>query len=114
MSGKDCVFCRVIRGEIPSTKLAETAKAIVIRDINPQAPTHLLVIPKVHVESITHLEDTTLVAEMFDLIKKVTQDIGLDKTGFRTSINTGKGGGQTVFHLHAHVLAGRAMSEKMG
>jgi len=100
-----CVFCRIVRGEIPSPRLRETDQAIVIRDIQPNAPVHLLVIPKRHVASLAEgpLPEAEL-GHLLNLATDAARDAGLLPAGFRTVINTGAGGGQTVFHLHVHVL----------
>ena len=113
MASADCLFCKIIEGKIPSQKVRETEKVLVIRDIQPVAPTHYLFIPKEHFASIAHvpLEKMSMMADIFSEIRKVADEGGFSDAGFRTVINTGKGGGQTVFHLHVHFLAGKSMSE---
>ena len=103
----DCLFCKISRGEIPSERVYEDDKVFVIKDINPQAPVHLLVIPHAHIESLNDLseEDGALMAHIMGLLPKLAKEQGLD-TGFRTIINTGRGGGQVIFHLHVHLLGG--------
>ncbi len=113
-----CIFCRIISGEIPSPRILETESAIVIRDIQPQAPTHLLVIPKKHCASLDELftvssgaeEAVRSAGELLSIAHRAAQLQGLLPGGFRTVINTGEQGGQTVFHLHVHVLGGRSLA----
>jgi len=102
-----CLFCKMSAGEIPAERIYEDDKVFVIKDINPQAPVHLLVIPHAHIESLATLdaEDDALMAHIMRLLPKLAEQQGLD-TGFRTIINTGRGGGQVIFHLHLHLLGG--------
>lgn len=104
-----CLFCRIVAGEIPSPRLAESEQAIAIKDISPQAPFHALVLPKRHVNSLAHVTDAALIGDVMMLASQVARDAGLDDGGYRVVLNTGDDGGQTVHHLHAHVLGGRAM-----
>ncbi len=106
----DCLFCRIAAGEIPSDKVYEDDKVLVFRDIDPKAPTHLLVIPKEHVASCGAItpENSPLVAYLFEVIAKVTEQLGIRE--FRVVSNCGATAGQSVFHLHFHVLAGRDMT----
>ncbi|MCD6363489.1 MAG: histidine triad nucleotide-binding protein [Synergistetes bacterium] len=106
---RDCVFCRIIRGELPSEKLYEDGKVVVIKDINPQAPFHALVIPKEHVENVLEVEDGALFSHIFRVIRLVVERYGLAEKGFRIVNNCGYEGGQTVYHLHFHILGGRLM-----
>lgn len=103
----DCLFCKISTGEIPSERVYSDDKVFVIKDINPQAPVHLLIIPHAHIESLADLsaEHDILIAHIMRLLPKLAQDQGLDE-GFRTIINTGRGGGQVIFHLHVHLLGG--------
>ena len=103
----DCLFCRIARGEIPATIVAQSARCLAFRDIGPQAPTHVLVIPREHVASLNELADQTLLADMMALVAQVVRDEGIAEQGYRVVINTNSHGGQTVFHLHIHVLGGR-------
>ena len=103
----DCLFCRIARGEIPATIVAQSARCLAFRDIGPQAPTHVLVIPREHVASLNELADQTLLADMMALVAQVVRDEGIAEQGYRVVINTNAHGGQTVFHLHIHVLGGR-------
>jgi histidine triad (HIT) family protein len=106
----DCLFCKIAAGEIPAKLVYEDDRAIAFADINPQAPSHLLVIPRKHIDSLATVtaEDLPLVAHLHWVAVEVARKAGLDK-GFRVVINTGDDGGQTVGHLHLHVLGGRAM-----
>ncbi len=104
-----CIFCRIAAGEIPSTRVYEDEHVFVIRDISPQAPTHLLVIPREHVGSISELTDGNLAASLLLAAKRVAHDAGLDERGYRVATNVGEWGGQSVSHLHLHVLGGRPL-----
>ena len=104
----DCIFCKIANKEIPSDIVFENDKVIAFRDINPVAPVHILVIPKEHIESVQALEgeDYNLVPEIFKAIKEIAVKEGIDKSGYRVISNSGKDGGQEVFHLHFHILGG--------
>jgi len=106
-----CIFCRIVAGEIPSERVFEDEHVIVIRDIQPQAPTHLLVIPREHVASLSALNDTDNVVAGAVLLaaRRVASEAGVADSGYRVVINTGDEAGQTVSHLHAHVLGGRRL-----
>lgn len=107
---EQCIFCRIIAGEIPSTGVLESEAAIAIRDVNPQAPTHVLVIPRRHVSGIEDLPgDDALWNDLLSTVRLVARAEHLDE-GYRVVINHGADGGQTVAHLHLHVLGGRAMA----
>ncbi len=106
---EQCLFCRMVRGEIPATLVAENAGAIAIRDINPQAPVHVLVIPRTHVESLNALADGAVLGAMGVLARDVAMAEGMADRGWRAVMNTGSDGGQTVLHLHMHVMGGRSM-----
>ena len=107
MKNNDCIFCKIANGEIPTEKVFENQKVIAFRDLNPQAPTHILVIPKKHFESSSHVEDESIFGDLVGSAVKIAKDLGLDQNGYRMVINTGEQGGQTVPHLHLHLLAGR-------
>ena len=118
---QDCLFCMIAKGDIPSNKVYEDESVLAFRDINPQAPTHILVIPKEHIaDSATHIqsvseingENSSVVAHIFEVIAKIAAQEGLDE-GFRVITNSGKAAGQTVPHLHFHILAGTEMAEKL-
>ena len=112
MSEANCLFCRILKGEIPGELLHQDERCIVLRDINPQAPTHVLVLPREHIESLDDASqrDEGLLGHLLRVGARMANDLGHGETGYRTVINTGAGVGQSVFHLHLHVLAGRAMS----
>ena len=103
----DCLFCRIVRREIPAQLVAETDDCIAFRDINPQAPLHVLVIPKAHVPSLNEATDATQVGKLSLLAAEIARREGYAEQGWRTVINTGANAGQTVFHVHLHLLAGR-------
>ncbi len=107
---KTCLFCRIVANEIPATIVAETADALAFRDINPAAPIHLLVIPKAHHDSLAQANDEALLGHLMAFAAKVAAQEGIADNGYRTVINTGKNGGQTVDHLHVHVVGGRLMT----
>jgi histidine triad (HIT) family protein len=107
---ESCLFCRIARGEIPSTKVAETEDASAFRDIDPKAPTHILVIPRDHVASLADASDPAMLGSLMSLAASVARSEGLDSAGYRVVVNTGRDGGQTVDHLHLHVLGGRHMT----
>ena len=104
----DCLFCKIINGDIPTDIVFKDDKVIIFKDINPKADVHLLMIPREHIVSLNELADehNILIAHMMRLLPTIAQDQGLE-SGFRTIINTGAGGGQEVFHLHVHLLGGR-------
>ena len=105
----DCLFCKIISGDIKSDKIFENEFVLVFRDINPKAPVHLLVVPKKHIASIMEIEklDHGEIAEIMGSISRIAKELGLDKDGFRVVTNTGQGAGQSVAHLHFHVLGKR-------
>lgn len=106
----DCLFCKIIAGEIPSNKVYEDEQVYAFHDIDPKAPTHFLVIPKQHIASCGAVtaENSAVVAHIFEVISKVTEQMGIKE--FRVVSNCGETAGQSVFHLHFHVLAGRDMT----
>lgn len=105
----DCLFCSIVASPKPGFLVHDDADIAAFRDIHPQAPTHLLIVPKKHFADLTEMEkDTALIAKMFAVALKLAKDLKLD-SGFRTVINTKSGGGQTVFHTHLHLLGGRKM-----
>lgn len=107
----DCIFCKIAAGEIPSTFLYESDKVVAFKDAAPQAPFHALVIPKKHIPSLDALtpEDADLLGELVEAIQKVARDAGLPDKGYRVVTNIGQDGGQTVGHLHFHLLGGRSL-----
>ena len=104
----DCLFCKIIKGEIPSQKVYEDEEILAFKDINPAAPVHILVIPKKHIDSIVKMEkeDEALVGKIYTVINKIAEEQGVKEEGFRVIVNCGKNGGQEVMHLHFHLLAG--------
>ncbi|MBR5422126.1 MAG: histidine triad nucleotide-binding protein [Lachnospiraceae bacterium] len=108
----DCLFCKIVAGEIPSTKVFEDEVSYAFRDINPQAPVHVLIVPKEHIASCAELTEANeaLVGKIFTNIAKIAKAEGLDK-GFRVISNSGDDAGQTVHHLHYHILGGKSMGE---
>lgn len=108
----DCLFCKIVAGDIPATVVHDTDDVLVFRDLNPVAPTHVLVIPKRHIVGADHItgDDGTALAAMFLAAKAVAVAEGVDESGYRTVFNVGPNAGQTVPHLHLHVLGGRGMS----
>lgn len=106
----DCVFCRIVRGELPAPILAENDSAIAFRDLHPQAPVHVLVVPRAHVDSLADVYDPMVLGDVMRLSTEVARREGVANSGYRTVINTGTDGGQTVGHLHVHVLGGRSMA----
>ena len=108
----ECLFCAIVAGEIPATTVLETDRILAFRDINPQAPTHILVIPKVHYPDVATLAaaDTSLLGEVIDAAEQVAAAEGVAGPGYRIVFNTGVQAGQTVPHVHGHVLGGRALT----
>ena len=108
----DCIFCRIVAGEIPAEIIYKDEQAIAFRDINPQAPVHVLVIPRQHLESLNEATegDETSLGHLLRVAARVAGEGGLSARGYRTVINTGAGAGQSVFHLHVHLLGGRALT----
>lgn len=107
----DCIFCKIINGEIPSNKIYEDDRVYAFNDINPEAPIHFLVIPKEHIESANALNENNVdvVAHIFKVINKLVVEFGIAEKGYRIVNNCGEDGGQTVKHLHFHVLGGRSL-----
>ena len=110
----NCIFCKIIAGEIPSQKVYEDDSVFAFRDINPQAPTHILVIPKAHIPSVDGVtaDNSSVVAHIFEVIPQIAAAEGL-KTGYRVVSNCGEDAGQTVHHLHFHILGGKTLSLEM-
>jgi histidine triad (HIT) family protein len=109
-----CIFCKITAKEVKSMIVHEDDKFLVIKDISPQAPTHLLILPKAHYSSLVECGDMDMLGGLLNTARTVAKEIGVDKRGFRLIINTNEEGGQTVFHLHMHLLAGRVLTGKMG
>ena len=111
---ENCLFCKIVAGIIPSTKVYEDDLVLAFRDIAPMAPTHILVIPKAHIPSVDGItaENSAVVAHIFEVIPQIAKAEGLDG-GYRVVSNCGKDAGQTVFHLHFHILGGKELSLEM-
>ncbi len=109
---EDCLFCKIIKGEIPSKKVYEDEEILAFYDINPIQPIHILVIPKKHIESLAYLkeEDEAIIGKIYTVINKIADEMGFKQNGYRVVTNCGKDAGQEVMHLHFHVLAGAKMS----
>jgi histidine triad (HIT) family protein len=107
----DCLFCRIVKREIPASIVYEDQRVLAFNDINPQAPTHILVVSKRHIPSLNELQpgDDQIVGEMVRRAAALAKDRGISATGFRTVFNTNRDAGQTVFHIHLHLLGGRTM-----
>lgn len=110
----DCLFCKIVKGDIPSTKVYEDEKILAFRDIAPQAPTHILVIPKTHISSVAEItkENSHVVAHIFSVIPQIAEKEGLTG-GYRVVSNCGADAGQTVHHLHFHILGGKTLALEM-
>ena len=111
----DCIFCKIIAGEIPSTKVYEDDLIYAFRDINAQAPEHVLIVPKTHIASANEInaENSAVVAHIFARIGEIASLVGVKEDGYRIINNCGKNGGQTVKHLHFHLLGGKDLGEKL-
>ncbi|HZE69430.1 MAG TPA: histidine triad nucleotide-binding protein [Pyrinomonadaceae bacterium] len=109
MSANECLFCKIIAGDIPAEVIHQDERCVAIRDARPQAPTHILVIPREHIESLDEASqrDEALLGHLLRMSARMANQEGLSESGYRTVINTGAGAGQTVFHLHVHILGGR-------
>jgi histidine triad (HIT) family protein len=108
MMDDNCIFCKIIKGDIPSNKVYEDDKMIAIHDVAPAAPVHVLLLPKEHTANVT-TADPALVAYMLGKVKEIAEKTGIYEKGFRVVMNTGEDGGQTVNHLHIHVIGGKAL-----
>ncbi len=107
----DCLFCKIIAGEIPSTKVYEDELVFAFRDIEPQAPSHILIIPKQHISSVNEINDQNcaIVGHIFKVAAQIAKEEGISGDGYRIVTNVGENGGQTVGHLHYHMLGGRSL-----
>jgi histidine triad (HIT) family protein len=108
----DCLFCKIVSGQIPSTPVFENDHVVAFRDITPRAPTHVLIVPRRHIATLNELapEDDALVGEMVRAAAAIAKQEGLDHRGYRTVFNTNADAGQTVFHIHLHLIGGRPMA----
>lgn len=112
----DCIFCQIIAGKVPSEIIYQDGEVVAFRDINPQAPIHLLIIPKKHIPSLAHLSEgeLPLAGRMVHVANRLAKKEGVAEGGYRLVINCGEEGGQLVPHLHLHLLGGRKLSDKLG
>ena len=112
---EDCIFCKIVKGEIPSKKVYEDEEILAFEDINPMAPVHILVIPKKHIKSVNELEEDNnkLIGKIFLVIKNIAKEKGIDEEGYRVVTNIGENGGQEVKHLHFHILGGKKLGIKV-
>lgn len=111
----DCLFCKIVNGEIPSTKVYEDETVYAFKDINPVAPVHVLIIPKQHLSSINDVneENSAVIAHIYEVAAKLAKEFGISENGYRMVSNCGADAGQTVFHLHFHLLGGKKLNIKM-
>ena len=109
----DCLFCKIAKKEIPSQVVYEDKDVLAFKDIHPQAPVHILVIPKKHFGTLNDLSDISIMNPVFSAVQKIVKEQGIDQKGYRTVINCNKDGGQTVYHLHLHILGGRQLGGGM-
>jgi histidine triad (HIT) family protein len=105
----DCLFCRIVRGEIPAKLIAQDDHCVAFRDINPQAPTHVLVVPREHIPTLNDATDAATIGHLTLMAAKIAAAEGLSERGYRTVVNTNADAGQTVFHVHLHLLGGRKL-----
>ena len=112
---ENCIFCKIIKKEIPASIVYEDNEIIAFRDVNPVAPVHILVIPKKHIESVIELkeEDELLIGKIYTVINKIVKQEQIDQKGFRAIVNCGEDGGQEVKHLHYHILGGKKLGTKI-
>ena len=112
---ENCLFCKIIKGEIPSSKVYEDEEILAFNDINPAAPIHVLVIPKKHISSLAEMEDgdEKIISKIYKVINEIAEEQGFKQDGYRVIVNCGKDGGQEVGHLHFHLLAGKQLGEKI-
>jgi histidine triad (HIT) family protein len=107
----DCIFCKIVTGEIPSTNVYKDEQVTAFRDISPAAPTHILIVPNKHIDSVNFMTtgDEPLIGRLFSVAKQLAAQEGIAESGYRLVVNTNAGAGQTVFHIHLHLLGGRQM-----
>ncbi len=111
----NCLFCKIIRGDVPSSKVYEDEKVFAFKDINPAAPIHILLIPKKHISSLADVkeEDGELISHMHKIVNVIAKQEGFDENGYRLIVNCGKDAGQEVMHLHFHILSGKKLGDKI-
>ncbi len=106
----DCVFCKIVQGRLPSRRVYEDDTVVAFHDVNPVGPIHVLIVPRVHLPTMNDLaEDDRILSHMGKAARQIARDLGVDRDGYRFYVNVGQGGGQVVFHLHAHLIAGRSL-----
>lgn len=112
MANDDCLFCKILAGDIPADVIYESDTAIAFRDINPQAPTHVLIIPRKHISTINDVseDDQAIVGSLYSAARTIAAEEGFSEEGYRAVMNCNEGAGQTVFHIHLHLLGGRPFS----
>ena len=112
----DCIFCKIISGDIPSANVFRDEQVTAFRDINPASPTHILIVPNKHIDSVNMLilDDEPLMGHLFTVAKQLAAQEGISEDGYRLIVNTGAGAGQTVHHIHLHLLGGAPMKHPMG
>ena len=110
----DCLFCRIVRKEIPANIVAENEHCVAFRDINPQAPVHVVIVPREHVASLNDAHDPELIGRLSLMAAEIARDEGIAASGYRTVVNTNRDAGQTVFHVHLHLLGGRSLGGPPG
>ena len=106
----DCIFCKIVAGEIPAAVVRRTDRLVAFRDVSPQAPVHILVIPTEHIASLQEVRDGRLVGDMLIMARDIARDEQIAENGYRVVLNINRDGGQTVFHLHVHLLGGRRLT----
>ncbi len=108
---QDCIFCKIAAGEVPADKVYEDDTVVAFRDLNPQAPTHLLIVPRRHIATLNDVgpEDEAVIGRMYGAAREIAESEGFAEAGYRTLINCNDAGGQVVFHVHMHLLAGRRL-----
>jgi len=113
---KDCIFCKIVRGEIPASKVLEADKILAFNDIHPVAPVHVLIVPKEHIPTFMDLKEhkMEILGEMYRAAQKIAREKGIAEKGFRVTMNVNPDGGQLIFHLHMHVFGGRKLTDAMG
>ena len=111
----DCLFCKIISGDIPSAKVYEDDTVYAFKDINPMAPAHILIVPKTHISSVNDItaENSTVVSHIFEVAAILAKDLGISESGYRVVSNCGADAGQSVFHLHFHLLGGKQLKLEM-
>lgn len=108
-----CIFCKIIKGEIPCTKVYENEHVLAFNDIHPRAPVHILVVPKEHIRTVLDIKSEKVYWDMFSAVNEIAKRMNFDESGFRTVINCNREGGQLVYHVHLHLLAGRCMGHRI-